>query len=199
METKLSSRDQILSAARSEFIKKGFNGARMQEIANVAGINKGLLHYYFKSKDVIFNAVFEDAFLELVPKHNSLHETNTSLFQKIERFVDEYMSVLDKSPELASFVLHEMNQNPDRAASMFTNENHPAKFYKEVGHRVATGAINSVDPKQLYIHMISLCIFPFIGGPLARASMDMPKEEYNQLLKRRKKEVAQFIINAIRR
>ncbi|HEX2898201.1 MAG TPA: helix-turn-helix domain-containing protein, partial [Bacteroidia bacterium] len=53
---------RILEAARHIFQQKGFDGARMQEIADTAQINKGLLHYYFKSKDALFHKVFGIAF-----------------------------------------------------------------------------------------------------------------------------------------
>ena len=58
----------ILEAAKKVFFNKGFDGARMQEIADVAGINKALLHYYFRSKDKLFEAIFFDAFQQFIPR-----------------------------------------------------------------------------------------------------------------------------------
>jgi AcrR family transcriptional regulator len=59
---------KILEAARQVFLKKGWNGARMQEIADEAGINKALLHYYYRSKDKLFEAVFNEIFTQFITK-----------------------------------------------------------------------------------------------------------------------------------
>jgi TetR/AcrR family transcriptional regulator len=58
---------KILQAAREVFQRKGLYGARMQEIADAAGINKALLHYYFRNKDKLFDAIFSDVFQNFIP------------------------------------------------------------------------------------------------------------------------------------
>ncbi len=197
---KLNSEQQILVAARKIFVKRGFAGARMQEIANEAGINKGLLHYYFKSKNRLFNAVFDEAVAKIIPKYNDIFDSNLSLYRKIERFVSEYMDVLTEDPSIPSFVLNEINRDPKAFFERFEAEvSDSSKFYKEIEQRVAIGAIVPIDPKQLFVNILSMCMFPYIGAPFIQASSGISNEEFKVLMEERKKGVVQFIINAIKR
>lgn len=200
MNAKKSSQEQIIDAARTEFIKKGFSGARMQKIADVANINKGLLHYYFKSKETLFSAVFEKTYNQLTPCHDHLLKKNCSLFKRLEKFVDCYMTELSNSPESVLFVLNELNRLPNHQTDPDISDDHwSATFFQDVRQKVEVGAINKICPKQLYINIISLCAFPFIGGKMIQHSTNLSEEEFKNLLMARKKEVTTFIIHALRR
>ncbi|MBK7336511.1 MAG: TetR/AcrR family transcriptional regulator [Saprospirales bacterium] len=98
MTKDLDTEGRVLEAAKRVFIRKGYAGARMQEIADEAGINKGLLHYYFKSKDNLFSAIFEQAFREMVPRQNELFESDLPLFIKLEQFVERYLDFFPNTP-----------------------------------------------------------------------------------------------------
>ncbi|NTW33144.1 MAG: TetR/AcrR family transcriptional regulator, partial [Bacteroidetes bacterium] len=100
----------ILKAAKKVFIDKGFDGARMQEIADLAGINKALLHYYFRSKEKMFDAVFEDVFMQFLPEVTEVMNSEITLFDKIKTFVDVYITALLKNPHIPIFVLHELSR-----------------------------------------------------------------------------------------
>lgn len=200
MNAKKSSRELIIDAARKEFIKNGFTGARMQTIANTANINKGLLHYYFKTKETLFSAVFSTTYNNLTPCHDHLLKEESSIFRKIEAFIDCYITELGKSPESALFVLNELNRLPSQKTDSDTAADHWSDtFFKDVQHRVEVGAINSVSPKQLYINIVSLCVFPFVGGKMIQHNANLTEEEYERLLTSRKKEVSKFIIKALQR
>ena len=89
MSEKDSNTEQIiLKAARKVFTHKGFDGARMQEIADEAGINKALLHYYFRSKDKLFEAIFKEVITTFFPRIISVLTSDLSLFEKITLFTD---------------------------------------------------------------------------------------------------------------
>ena len=103
----------ILNAAENIFIKKGMDGARMQEIADEAGINKALLHYYFRNKQQLFEAVFMNAFSLLAPQLNSILNDDSSIEEKIIKFTSNYISFMSKHPYLPSFVIQEINRNPE--------------------------------------------------------------------------------------
>jgi len=83
--------EKIVEAARTIFIKKGLSGARMQEIADEAGINKAMLHYYFRSKDMLFEMIFRQSAQKLFAKLNIIFDSDMSLFEKIEKFVGDYI------------------------------------------------------------------------------------------------------------
>lgn len=108
---------EILEAAKAVFQQKGMNGARMQEIADKANINKALLHYYYRSKQLLFEAVFISAFSLLAPQLNKVLNDDSALFEKIENFTANYVSFVIKHPYLPNFVIQELTRNPELAHS----------------------------------------------------------------------------------
>jgi len=191
----------ILDAAKHVFIHKGFEGARMQEIADEAGINKALLHYYFRSKDKLFEAVFIDAFVKFVPTILITLNSNSPLFKKIEVFVEHYIDVLSKNPFIPGFILHELSHNTERLTKIIRTVGlSPDMFADQVEAEVKAGNINPVDPRDLLVNMLAMCIFPFVGKPILKVVLFKNNEEdYAQFLIRRKVAAAQFIINSIKK
>lgn len=103
---------KILEAAKEVFQQKGMDGARMQEIANAAGINKAMLHYYFRSKQLLFEAVFKNAFSLLSPQLNKVLNDDSSIEEKVKSFTHNYISFMKKHPYLPNFIIQESNRNP---------------------------------------------------------------------------------------
>ncbi|NJN41742.1 MAG: TetR/AcrR family transcriptional regulator [Flammeovirgaceae bacterium] len=115
MKTKDSNTENvILKAARKVFTQKGYSGARMDDIANEAGINRALLHYYFRNKDRMFEVIFEQRILEFFSGLIAILSADINLRDKVLAIIDHDMSMLKKHPDLPLFVLQEINQNPDR-------------------------------------------------------------------------------------
>src|SRR6187402_2554521 len=92
--------EKILAAARKVFTTKGMAGARMQDIADEAGINKALLHYYFRDKDKLFETIFMEEAQRFFPKINAIFQSDDPLFEKIEKFVNEYIDEMQENPYL---------------------------------------------------------------------------------------------------
>ena len=191
---------EILIAAKEIFQQKGMAGARMQEIADKAKINKALLHYYYRSKQLLFEAVFKSAFSLLAPQLNKVLNDDSDLFEKIRKFTENYVSFVIKHPYLPNFVIQELNKNPEFVQKLRSEKNFPSieKFKLQVSDAINQGIIKPIEAEQLFINIISLNIFPFIGEPLLMALVNVDKESYNILLENRKTEVAEFIINSIK-
>ena len=194
--------ERIVAAARKAFLSKGLAGARMQDIADEAGINKALLHYYFRSKEKLFEMIFMEAAQKLFPKINFIFESNMPLFEKIEHFANEYITVMLENPYLPSFVLNEINQDP---VSFFKKLNDkfgfpdPSLFLKQIEREIKKGNIKRINPVQLLMNMLSLCIFPFMARPLFQLRMRVGEARFREFMEQRKKEVPKFIIDSIKR
>ena len=191
---------EILNAAKEIFQQKGMAGARMQEIADKAQINKALLHYYYRSKQLLFEAVFKSAFTLLAPQLNKILNDDSDLFEKIRRFTENYVSFVIKHPYLPNFVIQELNKNPEFVLKLRAEKSFPSidKFKLQVSDAIKQGVIKPIEAEQLFINIISLNIFPFIGEPLLMALVNVDKDSYNKILENRKTEVAEFIINSIK-
>jgi len=166
-KTKHNTEHQILEAARKVFIRKGLEGARMQEIADEAGINKALLHYYFRSKEKLFSHIFETAINGIFDSVNeSIHEEG-DVFVFIETFVDNYLTTLQANPFIPNFIFNEINSHPERI-SQFSSKiklNIPG-FKHMVEKNIAQKKISTVSPEHLLIDILGMCVFPFVGRPL---------------------------------
>ena len=191
---------EILNAAKEIFQQKGMAGARMQEIADKAKINKALLHYYYRSKQLLFEAVFKSAFSILAPQLNKVLNDDSGLFEKIKNFTANYVSFVIKHPYLPNFVIQELSKNPEFVLKLRSEKNFPSidKFKLQVNDAILQGIIRPIEAEQLFINIMCLNIFPFIGEPLLMALVNVDKDNYNKILEKRKTEVAEFIINAIK-
>ena len=193
--------EKILGAALTVFQEKGFDGARMREIAEKAKINKGLLHYYFRTKDTLFDAVFEIAFKAMFGKVNDIVNSDLPVFEKLKLFVNAYISFLSKNSFLARFIISEICRNPNKfIQNLLKKVGKPniEKIENQVNAEIKAGIIKPIEPKQLLMNLISLCVFPIIGRPMIQNIMDIDNKSYNEIIERRKTEVAEFIINSIK-
>jgi TetR/AcrR family transcriptional regulator len=171
----------------------------MQEIANEAGINKAMLHYH-RSKQLLFEAVFKNAFSLLAPQLNAILNDDSSIEEKIKNVTSNYISFMIKHPYLPNFIIQELNRNPDFIGKLKENTGFPnlEKFKIKVAQEVQSGVIQPIDADQLFVNIITLNIFPFLGKPLIKALTDKDEETYAEFVESRKIEVANFIINAIK-
>ena len=192
---------KILDAARKVFIAKGMAGARMQDIADEAGINKAMLHYYFRSKEKLFETIFKELSIEFLPRVNAIFESDLSLFEKIEVFCSEYISRMMENPFIPLFIVNEINKQPEIFLKKMWGGKRPqiGKFLQQIETEIKKGAIERIHPAQLMLNMVSMCIFPFIGKPLCQMVMGINESGYRKLMEERKTLVPQFIIESIRK
>ena len=196
----MTTEEKIFQAAQKIFEKKGYAGARMQEIANEAGINKAMLHYFFRSKEQLFEAVFLNAFYKIAPKINIIFMSEMSLFDKIRSFTDEYISFIVHNQYLPAFIIQEMNNNPDFVQKVLQNENapKPTVLFKQIETEIVQGIIKPINPKQLLLNIFSMTVFPFAAPMLVKGLLQISQEEFNTLMHERKTLIAEQIINAIK-
>ena len=188
----------ILKAARDVFIAKGLDGARMQEIANEAGINKALLHYYFRSKENLFEAVFSDVASNLFPAMKQLLESELGLAEKITFFVKIYLKALHENPFIPAFVINTLNSNPEQFLKYIKRAGlNPMMLQKQIDDEVARGLIRKVRPEHLLVNIIAMCIFPFVAKPIVQNIFDMSNEEYAKYLEARETEIIDFVLKSI--
>jgi len=199
---KENTEEKILNAAKEVFVEKGKDGTRMQEIADKAGINKSLLHYYYRSKEKLFGAVFQFAFKQFAPKIMNVFSADDDLFTQLRNFISLYLDLISKNRFIPMFILNEVNRNDTSFIIKVIKmvEINPEQYRKKVYDEIEKGTIREIDPNQLMVNTIAMCLFPFIGRPIIQIILfDENEEEYEKFLETRKKEVADFIINSIKK
>lgn len=199
VKTDKNTEKAILEAAKRVFHERGLAGARMQQIADEAGINKALLHYYFRNKQQLFKAVFQEAFATVIPKINDIFDADEPLLDKIRTFADRYTALLMQNPYLPGFIINEISNNPNFANEYLTSSvrPNPEKLLRQIQQEVENGTIIPVNPLQLVINLLSLCIFPFVAAEMIKNVSGLSGEQFQALLEERRKYVPEFVINAI--
>ncbi len=196
--------EKILLAARKVFMQKGKAGASMQDIADEAGINRTLLHYYFRSKDRLFESVFHDALQDLIRSFRDIFLAESPMEDKVEQFVDVYIDFLLVHPYLPHFFLHELTVNPGRLlelveSAVFT----PSIVVKQITGMMDEILVEQLDSRHFVMDMLGMVIFPFVAKPLVTYLAFEGKEtQFRVFLQDRKshlKEVLQLLLNHYRK
>lgn len=200
-ESEKIAEEKIFLAATQIFEEKGMAGARMQEIADRAGINKAMLHYYFRSKDKLFEIVFDKLALSMFEKMFACFDNDLPLEKRLGMFYDEHIAFLQKHPRMPNFILHEINQNPERISRIFGSERFTAirdNFFREIDEEIAAGTIKNVDKMQLLVNIIALSVFPFAARGLLNVLFDQHHIEFDDFIEQRKNTLPPFIMNALK-
>jgi TetR/AcrR family transcriptional regulator len=195
--------DRIFKAASDVFEEKGFAAARMQEIANRAGINKALLHYYFRSKDHLFKAVFQVLLKKMFEKIISIFTEDISFKEKIRKFFNQHIDFLMKNPDLPIFLLNEISRNPSLAEGlkeMLPYEQLRDMIYTRHAKELKGYGIKEADMPQLMITVVSLSVFPFAARDMLKMLMPQmgDNKKFNSYMNKRKEFAADFVITALK-
>lgn len=159
--------EKIIASAEKLFYQKGKAGTSMQDIADDAGINRTLLNYYFRSKDQLFEAVFRKALGTFVPDLASMLNADKTFREYVPDLVEKIIDTMLENPQIPIFVLQELSSNPHRMPQIVKEMGiDPAKTVKKIQSEGADSPLAGMDPRQIIMNLISLCIFPFAAKPV---------------------------------
>jgi AcrR family transcriptional regulator len=193
--------EKIFESATEVFVEKGMDGARMQDIANHAGINKALLHYYYRTKDQLFSAVFEKIAGQVFKKFAPVLDENISLEDKLRFFFREHITFLQKNPGLPAFILNEINRNPSRIKKLLKSVDIEKLWSTlEAQHRDELKKYNITRESvpQLMTTIASLSVFPFAARGILEGIFEKMDVSFDDYLEQRKEYAADFVIRAIK-
>lgn len=201
-ETDKQTEEKIFEAATEVFTEKGMDGARMQDIANRAGINKALLHYYYRTKDHLFNAVFEKIAGQVFKKFAPVFNEKLTLEEKIRFFFREHITFLQKNPRLPAFILNEINRNPARIRKLLQNIDIKNLWRTlEAQHKDELKKYNITEESipQLMTSIAAISVFPFAARGILEGIFEQMGISFDDYLEERKEYAADFVINAIKK
>jgi AcrR family transcriptional regulator len=199
---------RILDAAHAVFVRAGTAGARTLEIAKAAGVNPALLHYYFRTKERLAEAVFRRAAGQLLPAVIRILASDATIEDKVEQVVEVELQFLSKAPYLPAYILSELAHHPDRAPQLIAAVTGEAPvaigaqvrtvLAKQIDARVREGTMHPISPDQFAVNLLALCVFPFAARPLFMAMFGIDQKGFEQFIDRRRKELAPFFLRALR-
>jgi AcrR family transcriptional regulator len=196
-----STEQRILRAAEKVFQESGFAGARMQAIADEAGINKAMLHYYFKSKDTLFRMVLADALNELMPRQMQIMASDRTVIEKIEALVHLLIPLLMARPHLPSFIMYELSQNRGQSLialkAPIAEREIVGRYFQQIRDEVAAGTILPFEPVDLHLNVMSMCLFPFMSRVFVETMLPAAEGSFDAIMTRRIGTIVRFVRNAV--
>jgi len=196
-----NSKEKIIAAAWQVFVDKGYDGARMQEIADLAGINKAMIYYYFKSKDELFEGILSDTFQRFFTGFFEMMDLQTtSVTEFIPAFVDAHVDFLAQNPNLPKLLIREIHgSNPaiQRVLHHFFSElitELSTKVLINIDDAAKRGEIRPVDPMQTIFNVLGLNIMFFTMRPVINVFMEKFPINETELLTRRKEAIKDLLL-----
>jgi len=200
MENKTdSTEEKILGAAKAVFINKGMDGARMQEIADKAGINKTLLPYLFRSNTKPLATIFSEIIQFAFPKLTKIIRSDADVITKIEQFIDSYIEVLRKHPFIPGFVMKELSRDPSGLLKLAVKFGvNPEPVFASIQAAMDRGEIVAMKPQHLAANVISMCVFPFAARPIVSFIIFKDdKQALETFYRERAEDIKKFVIDAV--
>jgi TetR/AcrR family transcriptional regulator len=182
-------RSRLLEAATVHFARRGFEGARTQAIADDAGINKAMLYYHFQDKEHLYRetlaSIFGSLFQQIFPV---LLREDLPARNRLLSIVGIYQQYLLEHPDLRSLMLRELAAGGSHLKRVMGEqlEQIPGggieRVFTQIQDMIDSGQIRPGDPRQIFLHIVSLIIFPFVARPLLETIWDVTPQEYTSLL-----------------
>lgn len=200
----MDTENRILLAAEREFLDKGFAGARTTSIAAAAGVTHAMFHYYFRTKEKLFDRIITEKISILKGLFiSSIHEGDLTLSQIIRNIIESHLDFISVNPELPRFIVGEVYSNSDRSKLIIKNIKHQAPailafLQNKIDESAEKGLCRKVDAKSLMLDIVSLNIFPYLAAPLVNAALGNCLDDSTKFLENRKKENYETIMRKIR-
>lgn len=194
----INTEEKIIEAAKNAFMKYGLYGARMQDIADNAGINKALLHYYFRNKEKLFDYVFDGALSKYFEQMLVFSDTSLPIKERIFKYIDNIIDFLSEYPQMSMFIIKEISVNEELFYEKVQNikKDKGVHLIALLNEGMEKNEIPTIDPTVVMMNIHSLCAYPFLASPIFKAIEKSSgvsfHDEGNQKLKKSVKEFVDF-------
>lgn len=202
MELITDTEQKILRAASEIFLEKGHDGARMQEIADKAGINKALLHYYFRSKQKLFRTIFKKELQTMLVSIFSLISPADNFKEFLNKFIPGYLENVSSRKNIMRFILWELDKSPKEVAEwfleVFQDRGFPGNpILLRVEKAIKDGEIRPVDPTNFLLSLLGMCVFPFVAEPMLKHLIPGFSTDTPNFLKKRTEAIIDLIYSEL--
>ncbi len=184
----------IINTAKNLFFKEGKFNATTHEIADAAGVNRTLINYYFRSRNALFDLVFEEGKKEDERRQKMIVMSDLPVREKLELFIDYFLVQAKTYPYREVYMLTQMTKGE---GCVYDKKGHikemTEKFYVELEREMEKGTIQKMKPIQFMLNFISMLIFPVAMRPFLQNNFELNEKEYEKILSDRKEIILQTI------
>ncbi len=202
---KTDTESRILQAAEEEFLLKGLEGARTTAIAERAGVTHAMLHYYFRTKGMLFERIIAKKMQEIEKIMLTVFVSgDMPLMERIRLGVEQHFDFVASNPDLPHFVIQEIYSHPERHEIMQSQISAIAgkllqDLQRHIDKSAATQATVWIDARMLILDIVSLNLFTFISYPLVKPLLGDLTADKGSFMKNRKAENVEIIMRRLKR
>ena len=197
VEESLRTQELIRETAKKLFFQKGFLDATTQEIADEAGVNRALIHYYFKSRDQMLDTLLEETILEKKERVMKILASNLPFRQKIARYIDAVVDHGLEYPYLENFIISETARHPDKVRNLCSR--HPTKstdlIREQLELEIKKKKLAPISPEHFMVNLVALCNYPLLAKSVLKTVHGMTDASYKKFLLERKNTIFTAIFN----
>jgi AcrR family transcriptional regulator len=178
----ISTEEKILDSAKEVFMEYGLYGARMQDIADRAKINKALLHYYFRTKEKLFDKVFEGALSKYFEVMEVFENNSLPIIKRLYIYIDNIIDFYSEYPQMSMFIIKEIGNNPEliRQKIQTAKKNKSIRLIHLLEEGIKNKEIKKIDAAMFMINLQSLCSYPFLASPMFKHSLKAHGKEWEK-------------------
>lgn len=188
----IETEELIKRTAKKLFFEDGKFNATTQEIADAAGVNRTLINYYFRSRDNLFNLIFEDAVKSEEELRETILDSEMPFKQKIEAYIEESIRQAIEYPYLETYIVSKINEGVfykgEKEWDSFFE-----RFFKELRDEIKKGNIEKMEPIQFVLNLASLISFPLAVRPLFQTTMKISDEDFDRIISERKEIIMKMV------
>ena len=193
----------ILKTAENLFLEKGFALTSTTEIARIAGCNQALVHYYFRTKERLFDAVFEKNATVFISAFLDKMDDNLPFEEKVRKKIETHFDILRANPKLPFLFFNEMNTNPGRLSLLKEKIGEmPYPLFSaiddELKVEIEKGSVRPMTAVDLMLTILSLNLALFMAGPVLQAITGLTEQEFQRVVENRKRENVTVILKSLR-
>lgn len=197
MSEQVQTEEHIKQTAKKVFFQKGLLNATTQQIADEAGVNRALINYYFRSRDLLFKKVLEEAIEETRSKIDSIFESGEPFKTKISKYLDVFIDRNAEFPYIQNFIITEIMQDPEKMKEHFSKKrSHLLKhIVPPLKEEIEKGTMSQIEPEHFITNMMSMCSYPLVAKPVIQNMFSFDDKAYKKFLKERKQVIFKVLFN----
>lgn len=189
VEESIQTEKLIKEKAKKLFFQKGFLDATTQEIADEAGVNRALIHYYFRSRDLMLDILLEETILEKKERVMRILSSDLPFKQKIAKYINAVVDHGLEYPYLENFIISETARHPDKVKNLCTR--YPTKstdlIRDQLEQEIKKKKLAPISPEHFMVNLVALCNYPLLSKSILKTVHGMTDTAYKKFLTERKK------------
>lgn len=198
--TSIETKNKIIEAARKHFIQYGYDGARMQAIADEAKVNKALLHYYFRDKQLLYQEVFEFAMIQLKTGFSIFNEKELTILEKLQKFSKFCLQLHQSHTDIMFFLVCEIQRSSDIIPNFVLQgvNLQQTDLANQIQSGINLGLIKKNNIQEILLTIIGFFFFPIMSFDFNTRLMGFPVGDYSLLLEAYYEKLPEKIMNFIK-